>query len=66
MSSTGFTTAHMPLHAFPIRNRLRIGDEIRFSPLKLAYLPFIDRRFTIKIFERHHPIRSDIGKTAVE
>ena len=56
----------MPLHAFPIRNRLRIGDEIRFSPLKLAYLPFIDRRFSLEIFKRDRLIRGDAGETTVQ
>ena len=55
-----------PLHTFPIRKRLRIRDEIRFSPIKLSYLPFIDRRFTLEIFELDHPICNDIGKTPVQ
>ena len=56
----------MALHAFPIRNGLWIRDEIRFSPLELSYLPFIERRFAFEFFERHDPIRSDIGKTTVQ
>ena len=55
----------MPFDAFPISNRLWIRDEIRLSSLKLSYLPFIERRLAFEIFERDHPIRSDIGKTSV-
>ncbi len=56
----------MPFYGFPIRHGTWIRDEIRFSPLKLSYLPFIERRIAFEIFERDHPIRSDIGKTPVQ
>ena len=56
----------MALHAFPIRNGLWIRDEIRFTPLKLSYLPFIDRRFSVEVLDRGHPIRSDIRKTPIQ